>query len=338
MALCGFGDRSLYYEVQGKGEPLVLIMGLGCSLRQWQWLVPLLTGQFRVISLDNRCVGRSDKPADEFTTADMAADVIAIMDHLDIARAHIVGASVGGMVAQQFALDYPERVLGLVLACTMPSFSHLPPAGETISIMASSVDEETGFEQGAIAMSGLFLSEQFQRESMEPTGKMIDLISSEREEQGSAAFLLQLAAAMDHDTVDRISEIHSPTLVLSGDQDPIAPVANAHFFAEAISGSQLLILQGVRHGWWLEQVDVAAKGIIEFLSTCQNQKSGTVSKSTVSASTKIDWEPDALQMMKKVPFFVRSLAKRTSEKEARSRGMATVTAELVSELQAKHQK
>jgi len=120
----------IYYETSGNGPPLTLIMGLGCSARQWQWMLPVFSGSFQVITFDNRGVGRTSKPDMEYTTDLFAEDTCALLNILGIEKTHIFGASVGGMIAQKFALKYPEMVDRLVLGCTMPNFYHLPPREE----------------------------------------------------------------------------------------------------------------------------------------------------------------------------------------------------------------
>jgi pimeloyl-ACP methyl ester carboxylesterase len=109
--------QELYYEVHGDGEPLVLVMGIGYDSSLWKLQqVPALSKQFRVVIFDNRDAGRSSRASREYGIADMAEDVAGLLDGLDIPRAHLLGLSMGGMIAQEFALRYPERLDRLVLS------------------------------------------------------------------------------------------------------------------------------------------------------------------------------------------------------------------------------
>ena len=112
------GDINIYYEIHGEGEPLVLIMGYGGNSGQWFRQIPGLTKEYRVIVFDNRGTGRSDKPDISYTMETMAGDVAGLLDAIDIPAAHVYGVSMGGMIAQHVALNYPEKVKGLVLGCT----------------------------------------------------------------------------------------------------------------------------------------------------------------------------------------------------------------------------
>jgi 3-oxoadipate enol-lactonase len=256
-----------YYEVAGSGEPLLLIMGLSCSARQWQWLIPLLSKNYRVISFDNRDAGRSSKIDEEYTTEDIADDIAELLDILAIERTHVVSASFGGMIAQQFALRHPQRINKLVLGCTMPNFYELPPSKETIAAMSNSTATNLSPEQRANSMTNLFLSPSFQSENIELTEQLTALIAEEQAEQGADAFMRQLGAAMNHDCEGQLEKISAATLVLSGDQDLISPVANAHYLHEHIINSKLLLLPSVYHAWPIEHVELAAAGIHDFLQT-----------------------------------------------------------------------
>ena len=264
MATAKANGIEIFYEVTGNGPPLTMIMGLGCSSRQWQWMVPLLAESFRVITFDNRGVGRTEKPDMEYTTDLFADDIAALLNALNIDRTHIFGTSVGGMIAQKFALNYPEVVDRLVLGCTMPNFFHLPPATEDSERL-----QETQIvppEESVDIMMRLFLSEKFFTESTELTAQLKEVMLTEKLEQGEEAFLLQLGAAMSHDTLEQVKNITAPTLVITGDLDPMAPVENARFLAKQIPDSTLVEIPGVRHAFWVERFEESCDIIIKFLS------------------------------------------------------------------------
>jgi pimeloyl-ACP methyl ester carboxylesterase len=112
------GDIQIHYEEYGEGPPLIMILGLGQDTATWEFQVSDLSEHFRLILLDNRDSGRSSSCPKAYTTETMAGDILGLMDHLGMARAHILGTSMGGMIAQQVALMAPERVISLVLVST----------------------------------------------------------------------------------------------------------------------------------------------------------------------------------------------------------------------------
>lgn len=227
-------------------------------------MVPLLAESFQVITFDNRGVGRTSKPDMEYTTDLFAADVAALLQALGIDRTHIFGISVGGMIAQKCALNYPEMVDRLVLGCTMPNFFHLPPAAEDSERMQSS--QLLPPDDSVDVMLHLFLSETFFQESPEQAAALKEIMLTEKMEQGEDAFLLQLGAAMGHDTLEQVKAITAPTLVIAGDLDPMAPVANSRLLAEQITGSTLIEFPGVRHAFWVEKFEESSKLITKFLA------------------------------------------------------------------------
>ena len=213
--------------------------------------------------VDNRGVGRTDKPDMEYSTDLFADDIAALLKTLDIDRTHIFGISVGGMIAQKVALNYPEMVDRLVLGCTMPNFFHLPPATEDSERLQTT--QLVPPEESVDIMMHLFLSEKFFTASPDLTAELKEVMLTEKLEQGEEPFLLQLGAAMGHDTLDQVKSIAAPTLVIAGDLDPMAPIENARFLAEQIPDSTLVEFPGVRHAFWVEKFEESSKIITDFL-------------------------------------------------------------------------
>jgi 3-oxoadipate enol-lactonase len=253
----------IYFEICGSGPPLTLIMGMGCSARQWQWMVPVFAESFKVITFDNRGAGRSGKPDMDYSTEMFADDTRALLDALDIPRTHLFGVSVGGMVAQQFALKYPEMVDRLVLGCTMPSFTHIPPAPEDLETLQEA--QILSPEEGVEKMMTLFLSEGFMKQEPECTARLKEVMMLEKEEQGIDALFMQLGSAREHNALEEVGYITAPTLVISGTNDPIARVENARFLAEQIPDSTLVEITGGYHAFWVERFENACDIIKKFL-------------------------------------------------------------------------
>ncbi len=254
----------LYYEIEGDGPPLTMIMGLACTHRQWQWMAPILARSFKVITFDNRGVGKSGKPDIEYTTDMFAADIAGLLNHLNIEKTHIFGISVGGMIAQRFAYNHREMLDRLVLGCTMAGFFHMPLADDDLEKLQTSSTLPT--EEGVDMMIDLFLTDDFIKKEPDHYRKLKEIMMLEKEEQGTEAFFLQLGAAMNHDTIEQTGTIDAPTLVLVGDKDPMAPIENSRFLAETIPNSKLVTFPGVRHGFWVEAYKEASKTITAFLS------------------------------------------------------------------------
>jgi pimeloyl-ACP methyl ester carboxylesterase len=263
MPKINVNDIEIYYETSGNGPNLTLVMGLGCSARQWQWMVPVFAESFRVLVFDNRGVGRSGKPDMEYTTELFADDTCELLKALGVEKTHLCGASMGGLIAQKFALKYPDMVDKLVLGCTLPNFTHLPPAPDDLERMQAS--QLLPLEESIEEMMRLFLTEDFLTTRHDEAAELKKIMMYEKEEQGQDAFFMQLGAAQNHDTLNDVSEINVPTLMISGDKDPIAPVANAHFLADRIHNSTLAIMKGVQHAFWVEKYDEACRIIKNYL-------------------------------------------------------------------------
>src|SRR2546427_9444926 len=128
MAFINNQGAKIYWDEQGAGEPVLLIMGLGYPSDIWYRTRPLLAARYRTIALDNRGVGRSDTPPGPYPIALMASDAAAVLDASGLESAHVYGVSMGGMIAQEFALQYPKRVRSLILGCTTAGGPHVGKA------------------------------------------------------------------------------------------------------------------------------------------------------------------------------------------------------------------
>lgn len=251
-----------YYEIHGEGDPLLLIRGLGSTCDGFKAQVEGLSPYFRVVSFDNRCVGRSDQPQEPFTIADMADDTAALLDALDVASAHVFGVSLGGMVAQELALRHPSRVRRLVLACT-----HAGPrtAARSPEWAVRLFNESRDMPRpDALTHSVPLL---FARKTIDERPDLVDetLAVMANNNQPKSSYLLQLGAVMQHDTFDRLAQITHPTLVLTGTEDTLVDPENSRRIAKRIPGARLLEFEETGHVFFTEKADDVNRTLVEFL-------------------------------------------------------------------------
>jgi pimeloyl-ACP methyl ester carboxylesterase len=252
----------IYYEIHGRGEPLVLIMGLRRNAEWWYRQLPALAEHFQVLVFDNRGAGRSEQPEEDYSISLFADDTAALMEGLGLSAAHVLGISMGGYIAQELAIHYPERVHRLVLGCTGPGGRlavHM-----TAERMAKFTANE-GLTPAEILRKDLdiYFSENFIRNESKKLEEFVEI--SLRHYQPPAPFLRQLTACRQHDTLDRLHRITQPTLILTGDDDPLVPPGNSLLLAERIPRSRLENFPGGRHCFFMEFADRFNEQVLRFL-------------------------------------------------------------------------
>lgn len=256
------GNVGLYYEEHGAGEPLLLVPGFGTGLWIWYRQIPSLAEHFRVIAFDPRGVARSDKPDEPMTMRGYADDAEALLEALKVESAHVLGASFGGFVAQEFTLAYPSRTRSLTLCCT--SFGgprHCPPSAETLQAIASTKGLNT--EERVRENLLLAFSPEFVATRPEEVERVIRLRAEN--DVPEYAYLRQLQAAMAFDAEDRVSEIEAPTLVITGDADVIVPHENSANLASKIPNASLRVIEGGSHTFFIERPEEFNGAVIEFI-------------------------------------------------------------------------
>jgi pimeloyl-ACP methyl ester carboxylesterase len=250
----------LYYERAGDGEPMLLIQGMSATHLAWgRPFSSLLAQSFDCIAFDNRGVGLSAPAIGPFTITDMAADAVGLLDALDIESAHVVGISMGGMIAQELALAHPDRLRSLTLGCTYcggPGSQLMDPADfqGLVEAMASG-DRQRVFR----AMWELNLSPSFREDESRYAEftEMAEALPAPRETIG---FQVQAIAA--HDTSARLHQLEPPTLVSHGTEDRVLGIANGRMIAPLIP-APLEVLDGVGHMFWCEQPQRSAELVRE---------------------------------------------------------------------------
>ena len=252
----------IWYRVTGdRGDDVVLVQGLGLSSRFWFDQPDILAGDVehphRVLSLDNRGTGKSDKPRPPYRMSEMADDVIAAMDAAKMRRAVIVGISMGGMIAQHVALRHPSRVDGLVLLATTPGLPHgrLPRLRDLATLLSMPLVVR---RRGAQALAPILLDDAHLADAKE---LMREWPAALREEPiPFRAFLGQFAGVLMHSTGFRLKKLDVPAVVVGAEHDVLVPPVNARKLASLIPGAELELL-GAGHGIPLTDRDVVRRAL-----------------------------------------------------------------------------
>lgn len=246
-------------ESATSGDPLLLINGLGYSSDMWHRLIPALMPHYRIIVLDNRGVGRSDVPPGPYPIATMAADAAAVLDAARIGSARVFGISMGGMIAQEFALQYPERVQSLILGCTHCGGAFaVPPSMEVLAAMTARATMPA--EQGVRLMLPYIYDASTPQTRIEE-----DLVIRQRTFPTPEGYLAQLQGIALWSSYDRLGRIIAPTLVIHGETDQLVPPANGRILAKRIRGAELLLLPHASHIFFTDQPELTIRAIRDFL-------------------------------------------------------------------------
>ena len=256
MAHATIDGREIHYVQRGEGEPLLLIQGMSGNHLHWgEPFMEDLARDFAVTAYDHRGIGRSGRVENPFTLVDLAEDAVALLDALGLESAHVLGISMGGMVAQEVALRHPDRVRTLTLGCTYSggegSMLTEPAVFQRLAEAMTSGDREralrTGFE---INVSEPFAGGEGNWEAFREVAV--------QHPAAVQVIMLQVQAIGGHDTSTRLADITAPTLVIHGDHDQMLSVTNGRMIAERIPGARLEILEGVGHMFWWEQPERSA--------------------------------------------------------------------------------
>lgn len=258
---------NIYYEIHGNGAPLVLIMGLRRNIEWWYRQIPDLSKHFKIIAFDNRGAGRSDKPEMDYSIKLFADDTSKLMDELAISHAHILGVSMGGYIAQELAINYPEKVGSLALGCTSCG-------GKRAVLMKADRLKKFAANEGLTPEEILKkdMDIYFSDEYASKNPKVIEEFSeiSMRYYQPIHAFERQFAACLNHDTVSRIENISQPTMIMTGDDDPLVPPENSYLLKELLPKAQLSVYPKGRHCFFMEYSNQFNQEIISFYNQQSN--------------------------------------------------------------------
>jgi len=254
---------ALYYETHGAGHPLLLIRGIGSNLENWYEQLPAFSQNYQVIVFDNQGIGHSSDSGRPRSIADMAADAAAVLEAAGAARAHVLGLSMGGMIAQELALGWPGRVGGLVLTAThCGGEAKVMPTAETMELFDKLVRGKTQEEQ--LEGRKCLFAPQTLAQRPEVLERYTEVTAAY--EAPLEVMTAQWEAIQGFDAYDRLPGISAPTLSLGGQDDRLVPPANAEILAARIPGAQLVLIPAAGHQLLIEQPAMANAAVLEFLA------------------------------------------------------------------------
>jgi len=262
MPAAKLNNISLYYEQHGKGEPLLLISGLSSDNSSWLNVVRVLSSEFMVVLFDNRDCGRSDYPEEQYTIGDMAGDVIGLMDFLKIKRAHVIGHSMGGYIAQELAIDFPDRIGKAVLESTAPVSSE--KNNTLFNDMYDQNKREGNSEAFFRRWTELLFAPGLLADSLF-INTFIKNSVNYHYLQTSDGFKRQIGAIAAFDAREKINRIKAKTLVLAGKHDKLITPEESEMLSLHISGSVFRVLDGAAHCIHIEAPELYTNLVLEFL-------------------------------------------------------------------------
>ncbi len=248
----------IYWDERGQGTPVLLIMGLGYTSAMWHRTRPALAQRYRTVAFDNRGVGLSDVPPGPYSIATMALDAAAVLDAAVVSSAHIFGISMGGMIAQEFALQYPARTRSLILGCTSP--------GGPSAVRAKSNVTDVLLVRGMTLEQAREAILPYMYDAVTPREKIEEDVSlRQRWLPSPEGYMAQLQGIRAWEGYSRIDQITVPTLVIHGKSDALVPPGNGELIAGRIPGAKLVLIEHASHMFLTDQTQAAHKEILEFL-------------------------------------------------------------------------
>jgi 3-oxoadipate enol-lactonase len=257
---------SINYSVEGRGEPFFLIMGFSGSKMAWFFQRRAFRKHFQVVTFDNRGVGESGKPTGPYSMQMFADDTVGLMDHLGIDKAHVLGVSMGGMIAQHIALSHPERVRKLVLGCTFASrqgsTGHSAEYMQRIELSEDASDDELR-QIDLKKLMGMVVSLAVNDRLLGmAVGPLLRIFAGRLATEGIRG---QFEAILGHDTLERLPTIQAPTLVIVGAQDRLINPASSDVLADAIPGARLVKIESGSHAFFISKRGRFNREVLDFL-------------------------------------------------------------------------
>ncbi|MDH4068635.1 MAG: alpha/beta hydrolase, partial [Dehalococcoidia bacterium] len=247
MPIAEVGDINLYYETHGKGKPLVLIMGYTLRGDHWRDMQNKLAREYRVIVFDNRGTGRSDKPEMPYTASMMAGDVAGLLDVLDIGAANVLGYSMGGMIAQEFVLNYPNRANSVMLGATFYGGpKSVLPSPEAMAFFLNPEIDKLSAEDIARGLVPMLWNTEFVQNNPAVIERFVATCC--KYPTPPQAVKSHQSVLMTFNSYDRLPNIKIPTLVITGTEDRSMPYENSKLLASRIPNAELATIENEGHG------------------------------------------------------------------------------------------
>jgi 3-oxoadipate enol-lactonase len=268
MATITANGITMAYEIEGSGPPLVLVAGLGYSRWMWHKMAPGLAENFTVLSYDNRGAGETDKPAGPYTAQLLADDLCGLLEALGMEKTAVFGHSMGGFVAQAFALAYPEKVTHLILSATnFGGPRHVPVTQEALAVLMDTTSDPLTRLRSGILIS---CAEGFAKRQPAVVEEWISYRAAHpiepagyQAQMGIGLSLMSAEACFEH----KLSAITAPTLILSGAEDKVVPPANVDLLANAIPQAETAVINQAGHFFPFEQPETAVAIVTNFLQS-----------------------------------------------------------------------
>jgi pimeloyl-ACP methyl ester carboxylesterase len=254
----------LHYEDYGRGEPLLLVHGLGSSTRDWEYQIPVLTQHYRVIALDVRGHGRSDKPRGAYRIADFADDVAALIQYLQLPPIHLVGISMGGMIGFQLGVDRPELLRSLTIVNSGPEVKARSPRDWLEIAKRWTLSRLLSLDTIAKALAKLLFPRPEQAELRRK-------VEERWPQNDKRAYLASLDAIIGWGVRERLGRITCPTLVITADRD-YTPVERKREYVAEMPDARLLVIENSRHATPLDQPERFNSALLAFLGEAANKE------------------------------------------------------------------
>ncbi|MBL1198251.1 MAG: alpha/beta hydrolase [Nostoc sp. GBBB01] len=254
-------DIDLFYDIKGTGEPLLLIAGFLCDHAYWSLIIPSLVSKYQVIRIDNRGMGRSSAPESQYNIKQMADDIAALLDYIGIDKVHLAGHSMGGQIAQELVLAYPQKIQSLMLLSSLAKGDELFNSiiktwGELLNHVDLKLYEKT-------VLPWIFTDTFYSIPGM--IEGLIEFAIKYPFPPGTHSLYQHSQAMLEFDTTDRLQQIHCPTLVLVGKQDILTPLKFSQQLAQGIPNAELVVIDRGGHGFLIESSDVVVSAMLNFL-------------------------------------------------------------------------
>jgi 3-oxoadipate enol-lactonase len=263
MPLAKVGEINVSYNVSGDGQPLILITGFASAQNLWYSQVRAFSRDYRVVTFDNRGFGKSDNPPGPFTTKMLAGDTIALMDRLGIEKAHILGGSMGGMAAQEIAIEHPGRLDKLILSST--SAGGQPLRDMLFGLIEAATPgwnrsrpdlASANLQKFMVAMASRSFNGKLYQVLIMPLVRLQARLGRVKVPVG------QLQAMLSHNALERLDRIQAPTLVLTGSEDRVMPPHSSEVLASGIKSAKLVVIEGGAHALGGERFNKEVLGFL----------------------------------------------------------------------------